>query len=329
MTSSSFRHGAVDLSQLAQRAKPTAGPPGARQPAAPAQAAPNGPAAATPGTGSYVVEATERTFEAEVIRRSVKHPVIVELYSPRVATGQQLSDALAALADEAAGRFLLVRLNVDQAPGIVQALALQAVPTVIAVIGGQVAPLFQGVLGKEQAGAYIDQLLKAAVANGIVGRAEPVQAGAPGATPSEPNGEEALEADPRFAAADEALAKGDFATAVAEFDKLVQANPNDAEAKSGRAQAGLLARAAVLDPRATLARADASSDLVDQLAAADVEMITGQAEAAFTRLVGVIGRTSGEDRNTARVRLLELFETLGNSDPRVLKARRDLMAVLF
>ena len=135
--------------------------------------------------------------------------------------------------------------------------------------------------------------------------------------------------DPRFAAADEALARGDFAAAVAEFDKLVQANPNDAEAKAGRAQAGLLARAAVLDPRSTLARAASSTELVDQLAAADVEMITGQAEAAFDRLIGVIGRSSGDDRNTARVRLLELFETLGNGDPRVLKARRDLMAALF
>jgi putative thioredoxin len=321
MTSSSFsRHGAVDLSQLAQRAKQSA-------PAQPAAAAsPSGPGqVAGGGTGSYVVEATEQTFEAEVIRRSVKHPVVVELYSPRVPTGQQLSDALAELAAEAAGRFLLVRVNVDQAPGIVQALGLQAVPTVIAVIGGQVAPLFQGVLDKQQAGAYVDQLLKAAVANGIVGRAEPV---APGAT-AEPVAEDVQAADPRFAAADEALARGDFTAAVAEFDKLVQANPNDADAKAGRAQAGLLARAAVLDPRSTLARAAASSDLVDQLAAADVEMITGQAEAAFTRLIGVIARSPGEDRNTARVRLLELFETLGNGDPRVLKARRDLMAALF
>jgi putative thioredoxin len=312
MSSSSFsRHGAVDLSQLAQRAKQAGGAPGA----APA------------GTGSYVVEATEQTFEAEAIRKSVKHPVVVELYSPRVATGQRLSDALAALAAESAGRFLLVRVNVDVAPGIVQALGLQAVPTVIAVINGQIAPLFQGVLNKEQAGAYIEQLLKAAVANGIVGRAEPVVAGGSAAeAATEP--EEPV-SDPRFAAADEALAKGDFAAAAAEFDKLLQANPNDAEAKAGKAQAGLLARASVLDPRAAVARAATSTELIDQLAAADAEMVTGQAEAAFARLIEVVRRSSGEDRNTARVRLLELFETLGSGDPRVLKARRDLMAALF
>jgi putative thioredoxin len=311
MSSSSFsRHGAVDLSQLAQRAKQAGGAPGA----APA------------GTGSYVVEATEQTFEAEAIRKSVKHPVVVELYSPRVATGQRLSDALAALAAESAGRFLLVRVNVDVAPGIVQALGLQAVPTVIAVINGQIAPLFQGVLNKEQAGAYIEQLLKAAVANGIVGRAEPVVAGSTAEAATEP--EEPV-SDPRFAAADEALAKGDFAAAAAEFDKLLQANPNDAEAQAGKAQAGLLARASVLDPRAAVARAATSTELIDQLAAADAEMVTGQAEAAFARLIEVVRRSSGEDRNTARVRLLELFETLGSGDPRVLKARRDLMAALF
>jgi putative thioredoxin len=311
MSSSSFsRHGAVDLSQLAQRAKQAGGAPGA----APA------------GTGSYVVEATEQTFEAETIRKSVKHPVVVELYSPRVATGQKLSDALATLAAESAGRFLLVRINVDAAPGIVQALGLQAVPTVIAVINGQIAPLFQGVLNKEQASAYIEQLLKAAVANGIVGRAEPVVAGSAAEAGTEP--EEPV-SDPRFAAADEALAKGDFAGAAAEFDKLLQANPNDAEAKAGKAQAGLLARASVLDPRAAVARAATSTELIDQLAAADAEMVTGQAEAAFARLIEVVRRSSGEDRNTARVRLLELFETLGSGDPRVLKARRDLMAALF
>jgi len=58
-------------------------------------------------------------------------------------------------------------------------------------------------------------------------------------------------------------------------------------------------------------------------------MINGQAEAAFGRLIGVVKRLSGEERNEVRVRLLELFETLGNADERVLKARRDLMTALF
>jgi putative thioredoxin len=308
MSSSSFnRPGAVDLSQLTQRAQ---------QPASGSSLGPR------PAGASYVVEVTEQTFEAETIRKSVKHPVVVELYSPRVATGQQLSDALIEIANASDGKFLLARLNVDTAPGIVQALGLQAVPTVIALINGQLAPLFQGVLPKDQVQAAIDQLLKAAVANGMVGRAEP--AGSEQAAP-----EPEPEADPRFAAADAALERGDFAAAREEFDKLLQTNPNDAEAQVGKAQAGLFARAAALDPQSTLAAADGSDDLNSQLAAADIEMITGQVEAAFARLIGMIKKLSGDERDQVRVRLLELFETLGNADERVLKARRDLMTALF
>jgi putative thioredoxin len=308
MSSSSFnRPGAVDLSQLAQQAK---------------QSAPASSLGPRTAGGSYVIEVTEQTFEAETIRRSVQHPVVVELFSPRVATGQQLSAALIEIANASDGKFLLARLNVDTAPGIVQALGLQAVPTVIALINGQLAPLFQGVLPKDQVQAAIDQLLKAAVTNGMVGRAQPVGSEQPMAEP-EP------EADPRFAAADAALERGDFAAAREEFDKLLQANPNDAEAQVGKAQSGLFARAAALDPESTLAAADGSDDLESQLAAADIEMITGQLEAAFARLIGMIKRISGAERDQARVRLLELFETLGNTDERVLKARRNLMTALF
>lgn len=309
MSSSSFsRHGAIDLSSL----KPTAARPA--------------PPARDPGRGgaSYVIEVTEATFEAETIRKSMQHPVVLELYSPRVATGQQLSDALAEVANASDGKFLLARLNVDTAPGIVSALQLQAVPTVIALIAGQAAPLFQGVLPKDQVQAAIDQLLQASVANGLVGRAEPV-GGAPAPV------EEADEAapDPRFAAADEALERGDFAAAQAEFERLLLANPGDAEAQAGKAQAGLFSRAATADPQATLTAAAIDDGLDAQLAAADVEMIMGQVEDAFTRLITVIKRTGGEERGQVRVRLLELFETLGNADPRVIKSRRDLMTALF
>jgi len=301
MSTSRFsRPGAVDLSQLAARAS------------APA------------GGGSYVVEVTERTFDVDVVRRSVKHPVVVELYPPRVATGQQLSDALAALAAEAAGKFLVARLNVDTAPQIVQALQLQAVPTVIGVLGGQLAPLFQGVLTKEQARPYVDELIKAAVANGIVGRAEPVSGNA--AT----SADEEAEPDPRFEAADAALARGDFAAARAEFDKLLAANPSDAEAQAGRAQTVLLERVSRYDPAVVLAAAAApNAGLQVHLDAADVELVQGDADAAFDRLLNLIRTRTGDEREQARVRLLELFDTLGNADPRVLKARRGLMTALF
>ncbi len=67
----------------------------------------------------------------------------------------------------------------------------------------------------------------------------------------------------------------------------------------------------------------------DHLAAADVELATGDADAAFTRLIDQVKKRAGDERDRVRVRLLELFETLGNADERVLKARRALMTALF
>ena len=78
-----------------------------------------------------------------------------------------------------------------------------------------------------------------------------------------------------------------------------------------------------------LATAETSSAVEDQLAAADVEMLTGLAERAFARLTALVRRTAGDERDTVRVRLLELFETVGNADPRVVKARGNLASALF
>jgi putative thioredoxin len=285
---------AMDLSGIVAAAKAPPPPPGA----------------------SFVIDVDATTFEA-VLAESVKYPIVLELHSPR-ANAQELSDALAALANEAGGAWLLARVDVDANPQIAQAFGIQAVPAVLGVIGGQLAPLWQGTKSKEEANAFIAQLLQAASANGIVGRAQPVSVDA------------AAGPDPRFAAADAALADGDFELAVAEFDKVLAVTPNDPEAKAGRAQASLLARLATADPAEVLAKAAANpTDPEAQLAAADAEIMGGATQMAFNRLIELVRNTSGAQREVVRVRLLELFETIGPADPAVLKARRDLMSALF
>ncbi|OYO19293.1 co-chaperone YbbN [Enemella dayhoffiae] len=308
MTAASFnRPGAVDLSGLKARA------------AAPASA---GGAGGGPG-GAYVTDVNDIAEFEGVLRKSLQHPVVVEFHSPRAQGAGQLSADLASLADEYAGKFLLVRVDATAAPDIAQALGVQAVPTVVAVIGGQLAPLFQGVQPKENVRKVLDQVLQAAAANGVMGKADPVGQPAGAAEDEQPA------ADPRFAAADAALERGDFAAARDEFDKVLTATPNDAEALAGRAQAGLLDRSSKLDG-SEVVRADAEPSNVEaQLAAADAELVGGNSEAAFARLVDAVRVTSGDERETVRLRLLELFETLGNSDPTVLKYRRKLATALF
>ncbi|HMQ66075.1 MAG TPA: tetratricopeptide repeat protein [Arachnia sp.] len=296
MTDANFsRPGAVDLSSLAQGA-PAAG-------------------------GGYVMPLTEVDFQ-EVAQRSVQHPVIVEFYSPRDPAGQAVSDALADIVNAGAGRFLLGRVDVDAEPRLAQALGVQAVPTVVALIGGQMAPLFQGTKSREEIAALLDQIAQMAVANGMTGRAQAV-AGAPAA-------DGAPAANPRFEKADAALEAGDFARAVEEFDALLKETPNDAEVIAGRAQAALLARSMTFEALAIVARAEESPDDVDaQLDAADLEIINGRSAEALDRLLGLAAESTPEDRDRIRVRLLELFEIIGRTDPLVLKARRRLATVLF
>ena len=296
MTLPKFTSRAMDLSGIAAAAKAPPVPPGA----------------------SFVIEVDESNFES-VMQLSTRHPVVVELYSPR-ANAQALSEDLIALANAAAGAYLLARVNVDTSGTIAQALGIQAVPTVIGVIAGQLAPLFQGTRSKAEAETVIAQLLQVAASNGLVGRAEPVAGGAG----------ETDEADPRFAEADSALERGDFATALAEYDKILAQTPNDPEAKIGRAQVALLARSGGIDPAAVLARAGSEPTSSEaQFAAADLEVLSGRPDQAFTRLIALIRETAGAERDAVRVRLLELFEIVGPADPAVLKARRDLMSALF
>jgi putative thioredoxin len=293
MTEHVSGHGAVDLGRLASVPAPF---------------------------GAYVVEVTEANFEA-TLRQSARFPVVVEFYSPRDQSGAQLSQDVADLANAAGGSWLLARINVDEAPRIAASLQIRAVPTVVGVLGGQMVPLWQGTLAKAEAARYIEELLKVAAANGLMGKAQPT---AP-ETPADP------ELDPRYEAAYAAMEQADWPTAQAEFARLLADNPADALAKAGHAQAGLLGRLS-LDPAPESAPAYADAhldDIVATLRAADFEVASGRSEVGFARLVAAIAASTGDDKNTLRSRLLELFDTHDPTDPIVLKARRDLATALF
>lgn len=302
MTDANFtRPGAVDLSSLSE--------------------------ATQPGSG-YVTTVSEADFN-DLAAKSVQHPVIVEFFSPRDPNGQGVSAALAERVNGAEGRFLLGRVDVDAEPRLAQALGVQAVPTVVALIGGQMAPLFQGTKSREEISALLDQVAQLAVANGMTGRAQPVAGGTPAGN-GDGNGSAQPAPNPRFAKADAALETGDFAQAVKEFDELLKETPHDPEVIAGRAQSALLARSASFDAQRIVERAAAGpDDLAAQFDAADLEMINGRSDEAFDRLLGLAVEAQAEQREEIRLRLLELFEVAGRTDPAVLKARRRLASVLF
>ena len=274
---------------------------------------------ARPGpAGSYVTEVTEANFEA-TIRKSLQYPVVLEFYSDRAPESARMGDTLGELANAAGGSWLLGRMNVDQAPQVVQALQIRAVPMVVGAVGGQLVPLWQGSVGKEDAEKVIAELLKMAAGNGIMGRVGP-QSDPGSAGPDE---------DPRYTPAYEAMERADYAAAATEFGKLLAENPADTLAKAGKAQAGLLSRVAALDPASVGPRLADTADLGAILDAADLDVAMGQAERGFARLTTAIAGTAGADRDRLRLRLLELFDTQDPSDKVVLSARRNLATALY
>ncbi|MDR1078017.1 MAG: co-chaperone YbbN, partial [Propionibacteriaceae bacterium] len=238
-------------------------------------------------SGSFVVEVDEASFEATA-RQSMRFPIVIEFYSPRGQGQAQLSQALTELANAAGGSWLLARINVDASPKIAAGLQIQAVPTVVGLLAGQLMPLWQGTLDKAEAARYIDELLKLAAANGLLGKADPV------ASAEQP--EEALEAkyEPAYAA----LEAGRFEEAQAGFEALLQETPSDPVARAGKAQAGLYARLAAL-AQAASARAEAAAGdptaIEAVLILADQAVAGGDPAAGFARLTEAIAGAAGPE----------------------------------
>jgi putative thioredoxin len=282
--------------------------------------------APAPTAGQYIVDVTEATFQTEVLDRSFQVPVLLDLWAEWCEPCKQLSPMLERLVRESKGSWILAKIDVDANPRISQALQVQSIPTVFAVIGGQLVPGVQGLLPEAQLREFVaavEQAGREAALPGVppaeAGSAEQDPAAEP---PQQPE-------DPRFVAAEDALQSGDYALAAQRYQGILAAEPANTEAALALGQVRLLQRLETYDPAVT-SRADADpDDLAAQLAAADLAFAENDADSAFARLLSLLTRTSGEDRDSVRQRMIEYFDLLGPDDPRVVPARREMARVLF
>jgi putative thioredoxin len=219
------------------------------------------------------------------------------------------------LAAEGGGSWVLAKVDVDANPALAQGLRVQGIPAVKAVWQGQLVAEFTGAIPEEDARRFVTELVAATTG---------------GAVPSGSDDEAAAGLDdPRLDAAEEALERGDLAAAEAAYRAILDAEPDHPEAGLALRQVQLFRRAEEAGPDA-LATADAEPEDVEaQVRAADFLLGTGNVEAAFDRLLDVVRRTAGDDRDRARTHLVELFGIVGDQDPRVGVARRQLTLALY
>jgi thioredoxin len=317
-------YGAVDL--------------GARQAAAQRrQQAAQSAESAVPGDGA-VIEVTEQTFNTDVVERSRTTPVIIDLWADWCGPCKQLSPVLEKLATEADGTWILAKVDVDANPQLAAALQVQSIPMVVAVLGGQLVDGFLGAMPEAQVRQWLGQVLAIAEKMGLLppgstgveadddtedasGDPRAARAGLPG---------DADRLPPAFEQARTAMERGDLDGAARAFEDELAASPGDPMAKAGLAQVNLIRRVSSYDQARS--RRDAAGhpdDVQAQIRVADIDLASGRIEEAFDRLLGVVRRTSGEDRERARAHLVSLFDLLPPRDPRVGKARSTLSSLLF
>lgn len=263
-------------------------------------------------------EVTEENFEADLIRRSAEVPVIALIGSPRSPASEQLKADLKSLAEAGNLSFIVGYINADVVPQVAQVFGIQNLPTTVAIAAGQPVTNFEGAQPKDALEQWTSTLVE---------KLGPQLRGLSGGEAQE----ESEAPDSRLHVAEEALNRGDFDAAIAQYDEILASEPDNVEIKQARNTTVLLKR---LDPanrsEDPVAAADAEpQDVAKQLDAADAEVVAGTPEKAFDRLIEGMKRTAGDEKQTLKDRLLELFGLFESSDPRVLKARTQLASALY
>ena len=264
-----------------------------------------------PSTPLAGIEISVENLSSEILPLSLVRPVIVLMWSPRSAESVEMIKVLGKLEIDYKQAFALARVDIEAHPQVAQAFQTKSIPYAVAIIAEQMVPLFEQSYPEAQVRMVLDKVLTLASEQGI------------GQAPVEQMEAEEIEAL-------EALESGNYLAAEAAYKKWLSRKPSENLAKLGLAQTQLLMRTEGLELDTVIAESTKNpGDIALQLKAADVEIVNGGVEAAFTRLLHAVRATAGDDRAKVKDHLLNLFALVDPSDPRLVAARKELASALF
>jgi putative thioredoxin len=259
------------------------------------------------------IAVTQENLVSEFVTKSKEKVVVLLAWSARSTQSKEILETLGKLEKADNNTWSLGTVDVDSQPQVAQALQIKSVPVAIAIIAEQLLPLFESVPPADQVRLVINKLLELASQKGV-GKA--------------PEGATEIPMEPEEEAAYAAMEKGDYKAAKLSYETWLKRKPNEQVAVVGLSQVNLMLRIEGLDPVLTLKNAK-DDDLTSQLMCADIQVASGDYEAAFDRLLKVIKSMAGEDRDKAKNHLISLFNLVDPADPRLIKARAALASALF
>ena len=257
------------------------------------------------------IEVSAENLSSDILPLSLVRPVIVLMWSPRSKESVDMVNVLGKLEIDYKEAFALARVDIEAHPQVAQAFQTKSIPYAVAIIAEQMVPLFEQAYPEAQVRMVMDKVLTLASEQGI------------GQAPVEQMEVEEIEAM-------EALEAGNYVAAEEAYKKWLSRKPSENLAKLGLAQTQLLIRTEGLVLEVVIDESTKNpGDISLQLKAADVEIVNGGVEAAFTRLLHAVRATTGDDRAKVKDHLLMLFALVDTNDPRLVSARKELASALF
>jgi len=283
----------------------------------------------------HVVEVTEANFQHVVIEGSQKTPVVIDFWAPWCAPCRTLGPILERLAAEYGGRFVLAKVNSDENPALAAQFGVRGIPSVKAVLNGELVDEFTGALPEPDVRGFIDRVLPSP-SEELRWKAEQIYSTQKDSAKALELLRQAMTADPendavRFDQARIHLDLGDLDAAQSLLDSLSGLAQMDERVIALRARLDLARGAAHAGDSASLQARVARdpADLDARLQLANLHVAGGEHREALDHLLEIVKRDRAFKDDIGRRTILEIFSVLGPDHELIEEYRRKLASALY